>query len=136
MGLVLLVALMSPASLVAQAPAKLPKANASRLTYDQDGVAYLNIKTKRKTAEGYEDKVHRVPFTGVAFWEESWGRAEVTYSNGIPHGEVTVVAQNRLLYQFRYDQGKRVTNSVTSETGGTGGASLIEEAGEGEGGEK
>ena len=108
---------MSPASLVAQAPAKLPKANASRLTYDQDGVAYLK----------------KVPFTGVAFWEESWGRAEVTYSNGIPHGEVTVVARNRLLYQFRYDQGKRVTNSVTSETGGTGGASPTKEAGDGGG---
>lgn len=129
-GLVELVALMP---LVAQVPPKLPKANASRLVYNQDGVAYLDIKTKRKTAEGYQDNTHRVPFTGIAFWEESWGRAEVTYSNGIPDGEVTVVSRNRLLHQFRYDKGRKVTNSVTSATSSTSGVGAGVDAGEGEG---
>lgn len=132
--LVALVELVALMTLVAQVPAeKLPKANASRLVYDQDGVAYLNIKTKRKTAEGYQDNTHRVPFTGVAFWEESWGRAEVTYSNGIPDGEVTVVSRNRLLYQFRYEHGRKVANSVTSGTSSTSGAGADLDSGEGEG---
>lgn len=117
-----LVALMP---LVAQVPAEKPKERAvrhSRLEVEKapDGKELVTLGDK--------------PFTGVAFWEESWGRAEVTYSNGIPDGEVTVVSRNRLLYQFRYDKGRKVTNSVTSGTSSTSGAGAGLDAGEGEGG--
>jgi len=89
---------------------KLPKANASRLTFDEQGLAYLNIKTKKKTAEGYEDNVRKVLFTGIAFTEGDNWRAEVTYKEGILDGEVAVVANNRLLYRFRYERGKKVVD--------------------------
>jgi hypothetical protein len=89
-------------------PAKLPKANSSRLTHDENGLAYLNIKTKRKTAEGYEDNVRRVLFTGIAFTEGDNWRAEMTYKDGILDGEVVVVANNQLLYRFRYEKGKKI----------------------------
>ena len=104
---VLLLSLLVAGAL-AEEPAKPPKANSSRLTYDENGLAYLNIKTKRKTAEGYEDNIRRVLFTGIAFTEgENW-RAEVTYKDGILDGEVVVVANNRLLYRFRYEKGVKV----------------------------
>ena len=93
---------------VAEEPAKLPKANASRLTFDEQGLAYLNIKTKRKTAEGYEDNVRKVLFSGIAFTEGDNWRAEVTYKDGILDGEVVVVANNKLLYRFRYEKGRKV----------------------------
>ena len=97
-----------PADIAGSDKAKLPKANSSRLSFDENGLAYLNIKTKRKTAEGYEDNVRRVLFTGIAFTEgENW-RAEVTYSNGILHGPVVVVANNKVLSQFEHVEGKKV----------------------------
>lgn len=76
---------------------KARKANAGRLTYKGE-VAYL--VTAGKTSDQ--------PFTGTAFWEESWGRAEMEFVDGIPHGEVTVINNNKLLYRFRYEQGKKV----------------------------
>jgi len=93
---------------VAEEPTKLPKANASRLTFDEQGLAYLNIKTKRKTAEGYEDNVRKVLFTGIAFTEGDDWRAEVTYKDGILDGPVVVVVNNKVFSQFRYDKGKKV----------------------------
>lgn len=87
---------------------KLPRANSARLTFDDEGRAYLNIKTKKKTPDGYQDNVHRVLFSGIAFTEgENW-RAEVTYKDGILDGPVSVVVNQRILYQFRYEQGRRV----------------------------
>ena len=90
--------------------ASLPKANSSRLSFDEQGLAYLNIKTKRKTAEGYEDNVRKVLFSGIAFTEGDNWRAEVTYKDGILDSEVVVVANNRLLYRFRYERGKKVVD--------------------------
>ena len=89
---------------------KLPKANASRLAFDEQGLAYLNIKTKKKTAEGYEDNVRKVLFTGIAFTEGDNWRAEVTYKEGILDGEVVVVVNNKLLYRFRYEKGRKVVD--------------------------
>lgn len=122
--LVQLVALLALCPLVALAqlePAKVTKANASRLSFDDQGLAYLNIKTKRKKPDGsgWEDNVHKVLFTGVAFWDEPWGRAEVTYLSGVLHGEVTVVAGKKLLARFSYDNGKKVLPSATSANGET-----------------
>jgi len=95
---------------LAEEPAKLPKFDASRLTFDEQGLAYLNIKTKRKTAEGYEDNVRKVLFSGIAFTEGNNWRAEVTYKEGILDGDVVVVANNKLLYRFRYERGKKVVD--------------------------
>lgn len=89
-------------------PAKSVKANSSRLSFDENGLAYLNIKTKRKTADGYEDKIRKVLFSGIAFTEGDDWRAEVTYKDGVLDGEVTVIKGNRLLNRFRYEKGKRV----------------------------
>ena len=89
---------MLTAPLHAQEPAA-RKVNASRLVLQgQEQRAYL-------TTAG---KVAPEPFTGVAFVEESWGRAELTYSNGILHGPVVVVANNKVLSQFEYVNGKKV----------------------------
>jgi len=91
-------ALLLAAPLQAQEPAA-RKVNASRLVLQgQEQRAYL-------TTAG---KAAPVPFTGVAFVEESWGRAELTYSNGILHGPVVVVANNKVLSQFEYVNGKKV----------------------------
>jgi len=100
---------------------KTTKANASRLSFDDQGLAYLNIKTKRKKPDGsgWEDNVRRVLFTGVAFWDEPWGRAEVTYLSGVLHGEVTVVAGKKLLARFFYENGKKALPSATSANGET-----------------
>jgi hypothetical protein len=91
--------------------------NSSRLSYDENGLAYLNIKTKRKTAEGYEDNVRRVLFTGIAFTEGDDWRAQVTYKEGILDGEVVVtsagtygpdITNRLLLHKFRYEKGVKV----------------------------
>ena len=131
-------ALVTQAEQVEQVATKVTKANASRLSFDDRGLAYLNIKTKRKKADGsgWEDNVRKVLFTGVAFWDEPWGRAEVTYSNGILNGEVTVVSRNRLLHQFRYQDGVRVTNSETSVTSPTSPISPTSEEREADSGER
>ena len=94
-GLLLLLAL--PSCSLAQ-PAARP-VNERRLVFQgEEGRAYL-------TTAG---KVAPEPFTGVAFVEEEWGRAELTYSNGILHGPVVVVVRNRVFSQFEYLNGKRV----------------------------
>lgn len=73
--------------------------NERRLVFQgEEGRAYLT--TAGKVAPG--------PFTGVAFVEEEWGRAELTYSNGILHGPVVVVVRNRVFSQFEYVNGKKV----------------------------
>ncbi len=91
-------------------PGKPIKANASRITFDDEGLAYLNIKTKRKKADGsgWEENVHRVLFTGIAFWDEQSWRAEVGYKEGILDGEAVVVANNKILSRFRYEKGKKI----------------------------
>jgi hypothetical protein len=96
------------AGAVAEEPAKVPKFNSSRLTYDENGLAYLSIRTKARTAEGYEDNVRRVLFTGIAFTEGDNWRAEMTYKDSILDGEVVVVANNRLLSRFRYEKGRKI----------------------------
>ena len=60
----------------------------------------------------------------------------VTYSNGILNGEVTVVSRNRLLHQFRYQDGVRVTNSETSVTSPTSPISPTSEEREADSGER
>ena len=84
---------------VAEEPAKPVKVSASRLI-SVDGVEYL---AKRGTREP-GDK----PFTGIAFHEGDNWRAEVTYKEGILDGEVVVVANNKLLYRFRHEKGRKV----------------------------
>ena len=84
------------------------KVNSSRLCLDANGLACLNIKTKRKTAEGYEDKIHKVLFSGIAFTEGTNWRAEVTYKDGILDGPVTVVVNQKVFSQFRYEKGRKV----------------------------
>ena len=74
------------------------------------------VNQKRLVEQGSDNRVHLTtagkvapePFTGVAFVEEEWGRAELTYSNGILHGPVVVVVRNRVFSQFEYENGKRV----------------------------
>jgi len=75
------------------------KASASRIGY-KDGLAYL----ERRGSEELSDK----PFTGIVFWEGEGWRAEVPYLDGVPHGEVIVISNNKLLYRFRYDQGRKI----------------------------
>jgi len=125
--LVSLVALVSLVPLVGLVPcmaeegAKPRTARASRLTFQAgergDSVATLGGK----------------PYTGIAFTEESWGRAEVTYSNGILHGPVTVIVRGRLYSQFSYDQGRRVVTSGNSVTSGSSATNSLGEAGDGGG---
>jgi hypothetical protein len=100
------------AGAVAEGPAKVRKFNSSRLTYDENGLAYLNTRTKQRTAEGYEDNVRRVLFTGIAFTEGDNWRAEMTYKDGILDGEVVVVANNRLLSRFRYEKGRKILDEA------------------------
>jgi len=86
---------------------KLPRENVSLLTYDTNGVACLPVRRDHSTHQLLDTK----PFTGVAVWEEAGTKAEVTYSNGIPHGPASVTlleGRNRTMYAFRYDQGRRV----------------------------
>ena len=98
---------------------ELTNPNSSRLSYDENGLAYLNVRTKRKTAEGYEDNVRKVLFTGVAVTEGDNWRADVTYKDGILDGRVLVSVKEgefwRLLHEFRYEKGKK----ILPETSGT-----------------
>ena len=48
------------------------------------------------------------PFTGIAFTEGTGWRAEVTYQDGILDGPVTVVVNQKVFSQFRYDKGLKV----------------------------
>ena len=87
--------------LAVEKPASI-KANHSRLV-STNGLVYL---AKRGT-----ELPSGEPFTGIAFWEECWGRAEVTYKDGVLDGEVWVVANGKLLSKFRYDKGVKVSES-------------------------
>ena len=84
------------------APAKPTKANASRLGYKEDGLAYLH---KRGSAE-----LSETPFTGIAFWEGDNWRAEVPFVKGVKHGEVFVIVNNKVFSRFRYDQGRKIVD--------------------------
>ena len=66
----------------------------------QNGSSAVYLKTGPKVAD--------VPFTGVAFVEEDWGRAEMTYAGGVLHGPVTVIVRNKLFSQFEYKNGQKV----------------------------
>jgi len=88
-------------SLAQDAPTKTPKVRHSRLSLDDEGLTC--VVTQLKNNIRMSD-----PFTGVAFWDESWGRAEVTYKDGILDGPVVVVVNNKILSQFRYDKGRKV----------------------------
>ena len=48
------------------------------------------------------------PFTGIAFTEGSNWRAETTYQDGILDGPVTVVVNQKVFSQFRYEKGRKV----------------------------
>jgi hypothetical protein len=76
------------------------KVSGARLVHGDGGRVYL----KKRGGRGLEEQ----PFSGVAFYEGDRWRAEMTYSNGILHGPVTVVANNRLLSQFRYERGVKI----------------------------
>lgn len=84
------------------------KVSSSRLTFDENGLAHLNVKTKRKTAEGYEDNIRKVLFSGIAFTEGDDWRAEVNYKEGILDGEVIVTLNKQPLYRFSYEKGEKV----------------------------
>jgi len=84
------------------------KMKSSLLTYDENGLAYLKFRDRRKTAEGYEYDVRTVLFGGIAFTEGDNWRAELTYKKGILDGEVVVWANNKFLYRFRYEKGVKV----------------------------
>jgi len=86
---------------------KLPRINATLLTYDTNGAACLPAKRDGSTHQLLDAE----PFNGVAVWEESGAKAEVTYTNGVPHGPAYVIlfdGRNRTMHAFRYDQGRRV----------------------------
>jgi len=92
-----------------------PKVNSKRLTFDKKGVAFLAYKGEvlqpnYSLPEGwsYADGKITKPFSGIAFTEGDNWRAEVTYKDGILDGEVVVVANNKLLYRFRYEKGVKV----------------------------
>jgi hypothetical protein len=53
-------------------------------------------------------RVASTPFTGVAFYQGEGWRAEVTFSNGVRHGPVSVVVRGRLFSQFEYQNGKKI----------------------------
>ena len=87
--------------LAQDAPTKTPRVRHSRLCLDDDGLAC--VVTNLKNGIQMSD-----PFTGIAFWDESWGRAEVTYKDGVLDGPVVVVVNNKVFSQFRYDKGRKV----------------------------
>jgi hypothetical protein len=71
--------------------AQLRRFEASHLLYDEAGLAYLKIKTKRKTAEGYEDSYQKVLFTGLAFVPlEEWWEAEAKFKDGVLEGDLRI----------------------------------------------
>ena len=74
------------------------KVNSQRLELGPKDLAYV------KKSLFHED----LPFTGIAFTEESNWRAEVTYNNGILDGPVVVVVNNKVFSQFKYEKGKKV----------------------------
>lgn len=72
-------------------PAKLYKVSFSELSYDENDLAYLNIKTKRKTAEGYEDNVRKVLFTGLAVLSlNDWWEVEAKFKDGVMEGDLRI----------------------------------------------
>jgi hypothetical protein len=98
--LFIILALAAATSAPAQT-ATIKKVNARRLVH------LGTNQTAHLTTGG---KVSKDPFWGVASTEgEDW-RAEVTYSNGILDGPVSVVKNNRLLYQFDYRRGVKILN--------------------------
>lgn len=79
-------------------PNSVKKVNEKRLVFKgPESIAYL------RTGEKVSDQ----PFSGIAFFDGDNWRAEVTYSNGVLHGPVSVVANNKIISQFEYINGKR-----------------------------
>jgi hypothetical protein len=68
----------------AEPGAKPQKVRYSLLAFDTEGLAC--IETQLKDGMTISD-----PFTGIACWEESWGRAEVTYVEGVAKDEKEAV---------------------------------------------
>ena len=68
----------------AEPGAKPQKVRHSLLAFDTEGLAC--IETQLKDGITISD-----PFTGIACWEESWGRAEVTYVDGVAKDEKEAV---------------------------------------------
>ena len=64
--------------------AKPQKVRHSLLAFDTEGLACVETQLK----DGW---TVRDPFTGIACWEESWGRAEVTYVDGVAKDEKEAV---------------------------------------------
>ena len=98
LGFLLLSAVKSPAQEEEKNQRGPRKVNSQRLELGPKDLAYV------KRGLFHEE----LPFTGIAFTEESNWRAEVTYKNGILDGPVVVVVNNKVFSQFRYDKGKKV----------------------------
>ena len=94
----LLSAVLSPAQEEERNQRGPRKVNSQRLELGPKDLAYV------KKGLFHED----LPFTGIAFTEESNWRAEVTYKNGILDGPVVVVVNNKVFSQFRYEKGRKV----------------------------
>lgn len=86
------------------------------LALSQSDVSARKVAFKRLVVQGPEslaflktgEKIADSPFTGMAFVEENWGRAEMTYLNGVLNGPVIVVTRNRILSQFEYKNDQKV----------------------------
>ena len=116
--LLYLASLMLAVTVVAEVPlapppkldfewSKLPRVKASLLTYDTNGAACLPVKRDQLAHQLLDAKF----FSGVAVWEGSETKVEVTYSNGIPHGPVGITlfkGRDREVRFFRYDEGRKV----------------------------
>jgi hypothetical protein len=97
LGVLLLSAFLSPAQ-EEEKNVRTRKVNSERIELGPKDLAYV------KKGLFHED----LPFTGIAFTEESNWRAEVTYKNGILDGPVVVVVNNKVFSQFRHDKGRKV----------------------------
>jgi len=98
LGFLLLSVVLSPAQEEEKNQRGPRKVNSQRLELGPKDLAYV------KKSLFHED----LPFTGIAFTEESNWRAEVTYKNGILDGPVVVVVNNKVFSQFKYEKGKKV----------------------------
>jgi hypothetical protein len=97
LGFLLLSAFLSPAQ-EEEKNVRTRKVNSERIELGKDELAYVRKGLSHEEA----------PFTGIAFTEGSSWRAEVTYKDGILDGPVTVVVNQKVFSQFRYEKGKKV----------------------------
>lgn len=86
----------------------IPKVDAKRLSFSEEGVALFPIKYEIKTANGWEEFEKLKPFRGTALWEGDNWKASVSYVDGLPDGEAVVYVDNLLFCKFRYAKGIKV----------------------------